>query len=144
MILNESFLCLLHDVARRSTQVVRQAEPRTHFDEHLHRIHSPAQLADGVIPRKDVVIVMEALAPSGVRDPHVLARLDFGIVRPLAPHVRRGVDEPSRVERHDVSTKAARQESADPRVADDVMADERWEGETKEEVEKRIVPVARR
>lgn len=109
---------LFDDFFRGALPIVGQAAGRKRVDEMLHRIDLPAHLADCIVKGEDVVIVVEAFAPSRVRDPHVLARLHLVVVGPIAEHVRRRVDEPSAVQSHDVPAERAGNERAEPRVAD--------------------------
>lgn len=51
----------------------------------------------GVVPRKGVVIVVEAFADGAKDDSHVLRRTDVLIVRTVTNHVGGGVNKPSHV-----------------------------------------------
>lgn len=63
----------------------------------------PSILAGGVVVRKDMVVVVEALPYSSESHSQVLHRVDVLVVRLVAPHVGSAVDQPGGVQAQGVA-----------------------------------------
>lgn len=88
----------LDQVAGRALQIATQTQPEHGINEPLGRIPiTESSFGDRVVPRKGVMVVVEAFSHARDGDPPVLSRLDLVVVRTLAENVSRRVDEPDGV-----------------------------------------------
>lgn len=86
-------LAVGHVVTFGALQIERLATQGHQINERLGRIEGMAKLTGRVVGRKRVVVVVEALAQRPERHPNVLGRSNVRVVRLVAEHMRRTVDE---------------------------------------------------
>lgn len=110
-------LARLYHIPGHRFAIISPAYHGHQVNEHGGQVVLDAILRSGVIPRKGVVVVVEALADGAEVNEEVLRRRDALVIRPLAPHVRRAVHQPGHVQHEAVSQDGAHEEAVPKRLA---------------------------